>query len=148
MRRAAGIPRLVSRLYRASSRPLRAQLLNCLLQPLGPLGLLAISSGVFASFVLRKRGAGATLDDAARFSGEQIAELARFVEQVSPDALQQFAGIVSDNPVNVAAFSASAVVLLLRALRPAQGLADAGVDAVEPPSRGSSASSAGTASDR
>ena len=144
----ADIPRLVSRLYRASSRSLRAQLLDCLLRPLGPLGLLAISSGAFASFLLRKRGASATLDDATRFSGEQIAELARYVEQVSPEALQQFASMVADNPVSVAAFSASAVALLLHALRRPQGLAGTGVNAVEAPSLGSSSSSAGATSNR
>lgn len=148
MRRGADIPRLVSRLYRASNRALRARLLDCLLRPLGPLSLLAVSSGTFASFLLRKRGASATLDDATRFSGEQIAELARYVEQVSPEALQQFASMVADNPVSVAAFSASAVVLLLHALRPSQGRAGPGVDAVEAPSLGRASSSAGTTSDR
>ena len=118
-RSSAAVPRLVSRLYAAANRPLRAKLLACLLRPLGPLGLVAIASGAFAGFLQRGGAASAAvaIDDAARFSREQIAELARFVEQVSPDALQQFASLIADNPVGIAAFSASAAVLLLRALR-------------------------------
>src|ERR1035438_5563762 len=61
--------------------------------PVVVLGLAAIA-GAFARFLFIDGAGGATvaIEDAARFSNDQIFELARFVEQVSPQALQQFAG--------------------------------------------------------
>jgi two-component system OmpR family response regulator len=110
---------LVAHLYAAADPPLRTRLLACLLRPLGSLGLAATAAGAFAGLLQRSGAAAipAALEDASRFSHDQIAELARFVEQVSPAALQQFAGLIADNPVGVAAFAASATMLLLRALR-------------------------------
>ena len=82
--------RLISRLYVAANRPLRAKLLACLLRPLSPLGLVAIAAGAFGGFLHRSDAGGLriAIDDVSRFSSEQIGELARFVEQVSPEALQ------------------------------------------------------------
>ena len=111
--------RLVSRLYAGASTPLRAGMLACLLRPLGSLGLAAVASGAFAGFLQRggDRGAWVMLEDAGRYTTEQIFELARFVEQVSPDALQQLGNLISSSPVGTAAFSASAAMLLLRYLQ-------------------------------
>ncbi len=112
-------PRLISRLYGAANQPLRAKLIACMVRPLGPLGLVAVAAGAFAGLLRRSSSGGVTvvIDDVARYSNEQVYELARFVEQVSPEALQQVAVLVSDNPVGIAAFSASAVVLLMRVVR-------------------------------
>ena len=112
-------PRLISRLYASASQPLRAKLLAYLVRPLGPLGLVAVAAGAFAGLLRRGSSGGITvaIDDVARYSNQQVFELARFVEQVSPEALQQVAALISDNPVGTLAFSASAVVLLLRVLR-------------------------------
>jgi hypothetical protein len=111
--------RLVSRLYAGASTPLRVGMLACLLRPLSPLGLVAVASGAFAVFLHRggDRGAWVMLEDAGRYSNEQIFELARFVEQVSPEALQQLGSLISASPVGTAAFSVSAAMLLLRYLR-------------------------------
>ncbi|MBX3618854.1 MAG: hypothetical protein KF891_02505 [Rhizobacter sp.] len=113
------VPRLVSRLYRTAGAGLRARMLACLLRPLGLLGLSAVASGAFAGFLHRSgdRGLGVPIDELGRYSNDQIVELARFVEQVSPEAIQQVAGLLADNPVGVAAFSTAVAMLLLRALR-------------------------------
>lgn len=118
-RPAPPVPRLVSRLYAAADLPLRAKLLACLLRPLRPLGLVAIAAGAFSGFLTRGAAGGIeiVISDVTRYSNEQITELARFVEQVSPEAVRQFAGLVADNPIGIAAFSTSAALLLLRALR-------------------------------
>lgn len=110
--------RLVSRLY-AANAPLRGRMLACLLRPLSPLGLAAIAAGAFAGCLQRQGGANpwAAVDDVGRYSREQVLELARFVEQVSPDALQQVADLIASRPVGMAAFSASAALLLLRAVQ-------------------------------
>ena len=79
----------------------RTRLVACLVRPLSPLGLAAVAAGAF-TVVLSRSGQGGlsvavAVADVARFSKEQIAELARFVEQVSPEALQQAAGLIADN---------------------------------------------------
>jgi len=114
----ASPPRLVGRLYAAADGSLRAQLLACLLRPLGPLARAAIAAGVFAKFVATDSFDSVILamDGAGRYSNEQIAELARFVEQVQPQALDQFAHLIADNRIGMAAFSMTAATMLLRAL--------------------------------
>ncbi len=57
------------------------------------------------------------IDELGHFTREQVFELARFVEQVSPDALQQMAGAIAENPFGVSAFGAAAAVLLVSAVR-------------------------------
>jgi hypothetical protein len=113
------VARLVSRLYGAASAPLRARMLACLVRPLGSLGLAAVASGAFAQLLYRGREAdpGIPIGDLAGYSNDQIFELARFVEQVSPDAIQQVAGLLADNPVGASAFSAAVAMLLMRAVR-------------------------------
>ena len=116
--------RLVSRLYRAAGAPLRSRMLACLVRPLGALGLAAVASGAFARLLHRggEAGAGLSITDLAGYSSDQVFELARFVEQVSPEAIQQVAGLLADNPAGASAFTAAAVMLLVRAVRgnPAQ----------------------------
>lgn len=106
--------RLMARLYASANLALRTRLVACLLRPLGSLGVAAVAAGAF-TVVLTRHGAGGlslAMADAAQFSKEQVGELARFVEQVSPEALQQAAGMVFDNRFGVGAFTASVAVLL------------------------------------
>jgi hypothetical protein len=113
------VARLVSRLYGGSSAPLRARVLACLVRPLGSLALSAVASGAFAQFLYRRREAGPDIriEDLAGYSNDQIFELARFVEQVSPDAIQQVAGLLTDHLVGASAFSAAVAMLLMRVVR-------------------------------
>ena len=111
--------RLMARLYASANLALRPRLVACLLRPLGSLGVAAVAAGAF-TVVLSRRGAdglGLAMADVAEFSKEQVAELARFVEQVSPDALQQAARMVSENRIGVGAFTASVALLLALELR-------------------------------
>jgi hypothetical protein len=127
------VARLVSRVYGAAGLPLRARMLACLVRPLGSLGLVAVASGAFAPFLQRggDRGAEISLDEVQRYSRHQVFELARFVEQVSPDAIQQVAGLLADSPLGAAAFSAAAALLLLRAVRGADAaVGEAGFPAI------------------
>lgn len=120
-RRSARLARLVCRLYGSAGPALRGSLVACLLRPLGPLGTAGIAAGAFSVALYRhgSDGARAALDDMARFSNEQIFELARFVEQVSPDALHDVARLVAERPVGIAGFTLSAALLLMRAVQPA-----------------------------
>jgi hypothetical protein len=130
------VPRLITRMYATSDERLRARLLGCLLKPLGSLGLVAIAAGAFAGFLQRRgtEGIKVSIEDVSRYSIDQIAELVRFVGQVSPESLQAVANTLADNPVGITAFSASVLLLLMRTLdssrerkgsgQPEHGLAD------------------------
>jgi hypothetical protein len=113
------VARLVARLYGAANAPLRAKILARLLRPLSPLSLVAVAAGAFAGFLHRagNEGTRVALHEVGQYSKEQIAELAHFVEQVSPDALMQIAGLVSDSPAGVTALGAAAAMLLLRSMQ-------------------------------
>jgi hypothetical protein len=113
--------RLVARLFTAAGMPLRARLLRCLMRPLGTLGAAGVAAGAFVAFVDR-RGAEAAIDvDAvSQLSSQQIHELAHFVEQVDPQALQQFVSLASSSSLAMATtFSAAALLLLYRRLQQA-----------------------------
>ena len=118
--------RLASRLYAGASAVQRSWIVATLLKPLGPLALVAVASGAFAGLLDRVNALGATLpiDELGHFTREQVFELARFVEQVSPDTLQQVAGTITENPFGVSALGAAAAVLLAMGAR-ATGKADA-----------------------
>jgi hypothetical protein len=120
--------RLAARLYAGASVVQRSRIVATLVRPLGPLALVAVASGAFAGLLDRINALGASLpiDELGHFTREQVYELARFVEQVSPEALQQVAGAIADNPFGVSAFGAAAAVLLATAVRePAKTPAEA-----------------------
>ena len=123
--------RLASRLYAGAGAVQRSRIVATLVRPLGPLALVAVASGAFAGLLDRVSALGAALpiDELAHFTREQVFELARFVEQVSPDALQQVAGAVAENPFGVSAFGAAAAVLLATAV---QAKDDATLEPVSP----------------
>jgi len=116
--------RLASRLYAGASAVQRSRIVATLLRPLGPLAIVAVASGAFAGLLERAPALGAaSIEELGHFSRDQVFELARFVEQVSPDALQQVAGAVADNPVGVSALGAAAAVLLASAVGDTPGAA-------------------------
>ena len=111
--------RLASRLYAGGGAMQRSRIVMTLLKPLGPRALVAVASGAFAGLLDRVSALGATLpiDELGHFTREQVFELARFVEQVSPDALQQVAGAIGDNPFGVSALGVAAAALLANGVR-------------------------------
>lgn len=122
-RGAASTCGLVARVFSAASHPLRVRLLNCLMQPLGTLGIAGVAAGAFAVFVARD-SAGTRIDveaiaQVAQVTRRQVHELASFVEQVDPQALLQFASLASVGSLALASgFSAAALALLYRRLQP------------------------------
>jgi hypothetical protein len=87
----SALPELIADAYRRSAAPVRRMLLERLLLPVGSLALAAVASGAFSTFLLRR----VTLDDVARITAEQMAELARFVDQVNPDVLRQILSMLA-----------------------------------------------------
>ena len=113
------IPELIANAYDAAISPVRAELIECLLEPVGPLGLVAIAAGAFGVFLHRGgyKRLVVSLDDAARISANQILELARYVEQCNPHTLQQIASLLAASPVGTAGLGGSAVLLALQGWR-------------------------------
>lgn len=97
---AAALPVLIAQAYEQSGPPLRAQLLECLLQPLGPLALVAVASGVFGSFAHRQgwQRLSVPADDALEFSAEQLQELAGFALEIDPGVLVRLDSLLTDRP--------------------------------------------------
>jgi hypothetical protein len=117
-------------MYGAAPPALRVNLVACLVRPLGTLGVFGVAAGAFGALLYRggSESARAAIGDMARFSNDQKFELVRFVEQVSPEALQEFASLFTERSVGTAAFSESAVLLLMRALRQRDGAGGEGAD--------------------
>ena len=111
--------RLAARLYAGATAVQRSRIVTTLCRPLGPLALVAVASGAFAGLLDRASALGGALhvDELAGFTRDQVFELARFVEQASPEALQQVAGSVARNPWGVSALGAAAAVLLATTVR-------------------------------
>ena len=76
--------------FEQAPAPQRVSLLNGLLRPVGPLALVAVAAGAFASLLPAAHWhvASVSLTDAMRVTAGQVLELARYVEQKSPDVLQ------------------------------------------------------------
>jgi hypothetical protein len=116
---AEAIPQLVSAVYLDAPAPLRTQLLECLLRPVGPLAIVTIAAGAFAHLLYRMRLHGMPLshDDAARIQPEHVVELARYVAQASPETLLRMGSLVADNPLGVATVTGTALIAALGAWR-------------------------------
>ena len=116
------LSQLLSEVYRESPPPLRARLLECLLKPVRPLGLVAVAAGAFGCFLHRESWGrlSVSIEEAVRYSADQVFELARYIEQFQPEALQQVAGLMADNPVCLKTLSGTVLLMALRLWVPAQ----------------------------
>ncbi len=108
---------LIADLYAEVPPPLRVRLLRGLLRPVGPLALAAIAAGAVARLLPSTRWTGATVDaeQAAAFGPEQVLELARYVEQKSPEWLLQLPDLLGDRPLWAGTLSGSLLLLTVHA---------------------------------
>jgi hypothetical protein len=117
-----GIPELVSQVYQQAPVRLRARLLECLLQAVGPLALVTIAAGAFGRFLyrLQRDALPISLDEAARITSDHVLELTRYVAQSSPAALQRLGELIAARPIGAATISGSALLLALSMLKQTQ----------------------------
>jgi len=94
----------------------RARVLRRLLMPIGPMALTVVAGGVFAKYVEQARWSrfSVTLDDAASVTASQVQEIARYVEQSNPQALQQVLMLFARDATMMSAVGASIAALMLR----------------------------------
>ena len=95
---ARGLPELVSSTYDRAPAPVRTKLIEYLLGPVGPLPLIAIANGAFVHF-----------DDAATITSSHVLELARYVEQCSPEVLLQIGWLIAERPADLFTIAGSAL---------------------------------------
>ncbi len=109
------LSQLVSDVYQEAAPPLRARLLECLIRPLPPLGLVAVAAGAFGGFLHRERWGqvSVSIEDALRFSAHQVFELAKFVDQFEPEAMRQITTLMTENPAYPMTLSGSLLLLAL-----------------------------------
>lgn len=109
------VPLYVSGVFREAPEGFRAELLECLMRPMGALGLVAVAGGAFA--MLRQRHGWdrvqVTLDDAARITAEQVLELSAYLQQTAPEVFHQVGAMISGHPGVAGGLSS---VLLLHVL--------------------------------
>jgi hypothetical protein len=113
------IPEIVGDVYLAAMAPLRAKLLECLLQPVGTLGLAAIGAGAFGELLRRRPFGrmGISPEDASRFTADHVRELASFVEQCAPETFWRIAMLLAESPMAMTGLTVSAYLMALQAWR-------------------------------
>ena len=95
---------------------LRARALRRLLMPVGPLALTVLAGGAFAKYVEYARWSrlSVSIDDAARVTSTQIVELVRYVEQSSPNILEQVMVMLSRDATTMTALGASVAAIVMQ----------------------------------
>lgn len=91
------IEELLSEYFAQAPAHERIELIERLLGPVGPLALVTIAGGAFAHLLyrLKRDAAPLSLDDAIGITSKHVLELARYVEQSSPDLLLRVASQVA-----------------------------------------------------
>ena len=111
----ATIPQLIAEVYEAAPEVERGRLLEQLLRPLGVLSLVAIAGGIFAKIRFRSGWKELTvrLEDIQNVSASDVMALVHHAQQVSVEAVDGLAGVLTASPV---LSSSTAAVLLVSLL--------------------------------
>jgi hypothetical protein len=109
------VGQLVGQVYEAAPPVERGRMLEYLMQPLGVLAMVVIANGVFAKIRFRSGwpNTHVRLEDVNQVQAGDISALVDRVQQVSSDAIDGLAALVSASPVMA---STAAAVLLVAVL--------------------------------
>lgn len=115
--RSPALASLVADAVPTASLPLRARLLQILMIPIGPLAMTVLAGGVFAKYAefARRFPIPISLEDAARITSSQVAEVARYLEQSDPSVLEQVVVALSRDPTVMAALGATVAGIAVKA---------------------------------
>ncbi|MDR3368745.1 hypothetical protein [Rhodoferax sp.] len=112
---APSVAQLVAQVYEAAPVAEKSRLLEHLLRPLGVLALVAVADGVFAT--IRFRGGWpqlhVRLEDAQGVRASDIATLVDYVQQISVNAIDGLAQVISMSPMAVTSASAALLLTML-----------------------------------
>lgn len=111
----ASIPKLVAEVYDSAPVTERAHLLEQLLQPVGVMSLFGIAGGVFANIRFRSgwQDMHVRLEDIQSVRGEQIATLVGHIQQISAEAVDGLAQMLTASPLLSSSAAAAMLVTLL-----------------------------------
>jgi hypothetical protein len=109
------VTQLVAQVYEAAPLGLRTRLLEQLLRPLGVLSLVAVANGVFANMRIRADWSEAPLrlDEVQNVRASDVVALVDRVQQVSMEAVNGVARLVSASPVLAGSAAAAVLVTVL-----------------------------------
>lgn len=112
---ALTVPQLVGQVYEAAPAADRSHMLEQLLRPLGVLALVAVADGVFAK--IRFRGGWpdlhVRLEDAQNVQASDVITLVDYVQQVSVQAVDGLAQLLTMTPLMATSAAAGLLVTLL-----------------------------------
>lgn len=108
------LAKLVGKVYETAPVPVKTRLLEQLLRPLGILSLVAVANGVFAKIRLHSAWPGVPLNpaDVQHVRPDDVVALASRLLQLSNEALNGVAQLLTDAP-SLASSSAAAVLVVL-----------------------------------
>lgn len=109
------LAQLVGKVYETSPPTLQIRLLHQLIRPLGILSLLSISNGIFAKVWFQSTGPDlqSQLEDAQNVRANDVILLVEYVQQVSVEAVDGLALLLSTSPLMTSSAAAVLVSLLM-----------------------------------
>ena len=115
IRDAASIPAIVARAFSVAGLAVRARVLSRLLASVGPLALAVLGGGAFVKYLQQARWSEihVSIEDAARATYGQVFELARYVQQSSPEVTEQVLAVLSRDVSTMAALGVSAAAMAI-----------------------------------
>jgi len=119
----AGVAEALVRLYSRIGAEQRARLLAHLLTSVGPLALAVLAAGRFAKYMFRERWTelSVPVEEAAKLTESQFAEIARYVEQSDPTLLEHLVSLMVTDGGSLVVLGAGTMALLVRFIRERQG---------------------------
>lgn len=109
------IAQLVGQAFEAAPATERGHLLEHLLKPLGVLSLVVVANGVFAKIRFRGGWPGLSVrpEDALNVQASDVVSLVDFVQQISVEAVDGLAQVLSASPVMAGSAAAALLVTIL-----------------------------------
>jgi hypothetical protein len=109
------LTKLVSKVYDSAPLPERSRILEKLLMPMGVLSLVTVANGIFAK--IRFRGGWpqcqVNIEDAQNVRACDVVALVDHVQQISNDAINGLADVISTSPILASSAAASVLMVLL-----------------------------------
>lgn len=111
----AAIAQLVGQVYEFAPPAERRRLLEHLIRPLGVLSLVAVANGIFASIRFRSGwpDLNVRMEDAQNVQPGDVIALVDYVQQVSVNAVDGLAHLLSASPVLTSSAAATLLITVL-----------------------------------